>query len=99
MKFRLVSICFLVLVLFNGVTGSVLAAVFCPHSPGVMTCCSAQKMEQNDQMDGMQMDMQTGMQMDMHSGTASRSDVQSLEAGSVDIPLDPCAHCITHSQP
>jgi hypothetical protein len=95
MKFRLVSICFLVPVLLNGVTGSVLAAVFCPHASGVMTCCSAQKMEQNDDMDGMQM----GMQADMQSGAASVSDVQSLGAGSVDVPQESCAHCITHSQP
>jgi hypothetical protein len=85
------STCFLVLVLLNGVTGSILAAVFCPNIPGVMTCCSAQKMEQNDHMDGMQMDIQ--------SEAASDSNLPSLKAGSVEMPQESCAHCITHSQP
>jgi len=43
MRTRVMSTCFLVLVLLNGVTGSILAAVFCPNIPGVMTCCSVLK--------------------------------------------------------
>ena len=91
MRTRVMSTCFLVLVLLNGVTGSILAAVLCPNVPGAMTCCSAQKMEQNDHMDGMQMDMQ--------SEAASDSNLPSLEAGSVAMPQESCVHCITHSQP
>jgi len=52
MRTRVMSTCFLVLVLLNGVTGSILAAVFCPNIPGVMTCCSVSEDEQNDHMDG-----------------------------------------------
>jgi hypothetical protein len=85
------SICFLVLVLLNGATGSILAAVLCPHVPGVMTCCAAQKMEQHDHSDGMQMEMQ--------GDTVADSDRQSLEVGLVAMPQESCAHCITHSQP
>ena len=91
MRTRVMSTCFLVLVLLNGVTGSILAAVFCPNIPGVMTCCSALKMEQNDHMDGMQMDMQSEAVLD--------SNLPSLEAVSVAMPQESCAHCITHSQP
>jgi hypothetical protein len=101
MRTRLMSTFFLVLVLLNGAMGSVLAAVLCPHTSGVLSCCSVGQSSQHDHMSGME--MPDGMPMDgMEHGTATPSpDTVSeteREAVSAGNGLVPCSHCITHSR-
>jgi hypothetical protein len=97
MRTRLMSTFFLVLVLLNGAMGSVLAAVLCPHSSGLPSCCIAQNSGQHDHMAGME--VPDGMPVDgMEHGAGKSSPHSEHEAISAGEGLVPCSHCITHSR-
>ena len=91
---------------------NVIAAAFCPRFAQNRDCClkhTAQQAKQvkhdlscHHEMAGMEMD---DMQMESPSDTsASNSLIESAsestsEQIAFDLPIEPCAHCVSHSQP
>jgi hypothetical protein len=111
MRKRSLSIAFVVGALLVSAWGNVIAAAFCPRFALNRECCLKHTTQQAKQvkhdsschheMAGMEMD---DMQMESPSGTtASNSPVESASESSgeqvaFDLPIEPCAHCVSHSQ-
>lgn len=111
MKRRSLSIVFVVVALLFSAWGNVIAAAFCPRFALNRDCClkyAAHQAKQvkhdpscHHEMAGMDMD---DMQMESPPDTnAQDSPVEltsesSSEQISLDLPIEPCAHCVSHSQ-
>jgi hypothetical protein len=97
-----------------GECGNVLAAAFCPHTGSSRACClkhnpnPSQSRENHSvhQMDmGQMADMQMEMPAEAAEQTTSRQQSDPLaeldhntQAIGLDQPLEPCSHCLNHSQ-
>ena len=111
MRKRSVSIVFVVVALLFSAWGNVIAAAFCPQFALNRDCCFKRGVQQakpakhgsscHHEMAGMGMD---DMQMESPSGTSgSNSPVESASESSseqvaLDLPIEPCPHCVSHSQ-
>ena len=111
MRKRSLSIAFVVGALLFSAWGNVIAAAFCPRFALNRECCLKQTTQQakqvkhdsscNHEMPGMEMD---DMQMESPSGTSAQNSPaaftseSSSEQLSFELPIEPCAHCVSHSQ-
>ena len=103
------SIIFVVTALLLSAWGNVIAAAFCPRFALNRDChlkLGAQQEKQvkhqsscHHEMAGMEMD---DMQMKTDVAPAENSQFASgasSEEVALDLPIDPCPHCLSHSQP
>ena len=111
MRKRSLSIVFVVVALLFSAWGNVIAAAFCPRFALSRDCylkhTAQQPTQKHDsschhEMAGMDMG---DMQMESPSDTSeSNSPIEpasesSSEQVALELPIEPCAHCMTHSQP
>jgi hypothetical protein len=100
---------FVVVAVLFSAWGNVLAAAFCPRFALNRECCLKHTTQQvkhdsscNHEMPGMEMD---DMQMESPSDTGAQNPLvafmseSSGEQLSFELPIEPCAHCVSHSQP
>ena len=97
-----------------GECGNVLAAAFCPHAGSARVCClkhnpnpaQSRKDHTVHQMDmGQMADMQMEMPAEPSEHATSRQQTEpfaevddNAPAAGLDQPLEPCSHCLSHSQ-
>jgi hypothetical protein len=108
---RSLSIVLVVVALLFSAWGNVLAAAFCPRFALNRDCClkheATQKAKQvkhdsscHHDMAGMEMD---DMQMESVADTSAQDSLEELipessnERVALDLPIEPCAHCLGHS--
>lgn len=111
MRKRPLSIVFVVVALLFSAWGNVIAAAFCPRFALNRDCCLKRgkqvKHESSchHEMAGMEMDdMQMQTEADAPGASTQNSQVEltsesSSEEVALDLPIEPCAHCLSHSQP
>ena len=111
MRKRSLSIVFVVLALLFSAWGNVIAAAFCPRFALNRDCCLKHAAHQAKQakhdsschheMAGMDMD---DMQMESPPDTSAQNSAMdppaesSTEQVALEMPIEPCAHCMSHSQ-
>jgi hypothetical protein len=111
MKRRFLSIVFVAVALLFSAWGNVIAAAFCPRFALNRDCCLKHAVHQakhvnhdrscQHEMAGMDMD---DMQMESPSDTSTQNSPvepaseSSSEQVALEMPIEQCAHCCTHSQ-
>jgi len=112
MRKRSIAIVFVVVALLCSAWGNVLAAAFCPRFELSRDCCFNGRVRQvkhpsscHHEMAGMEMD---DMQMETEADSAPDTSAQTSKAelssesssdiAGLGLPIEPCAHCGSHSQ-
>src|SRR5258708_5462360 len=111
MRKRSLSLIFVLTPLLFSAWRNVIAAAFCPRFALNRDCCFKRGTQQAEavkhasschhEMARMEMD---NMQMKTDVDSAQNSPVEfaseaSSEEVALDLPIEPCAHCLSHSQP
>lgn len=86
----------LLLALLWGAWGNVLAATMCPRMTQDHTCCRARVAHQHAAQHELA-DMQMGDMQMAHTETEPVAE-QPPDANSFSQPVEPCEHCLSHSQ-
>jgi hypothetical protein len=99
MRARLFSIGIVLLTLFAGGWGSVIAATLCPHMAQDHSCCPVAQSPANTTHTHQSMKHMDGMSdMDMSGPSENADDTDSIIANSLAGPVGNCGHCMGRSE-
>jgi hypothetical protein len=111
MRKRSLSIVFVVVALLFSAWGNVIAAAFCPRFALNRDCCLKHAVHEAMQvkhdsscqyeMAGMEMDdmkMESPPDISTQDSPMELTSESSSEQVALDLPIDPCPHCVSHSQ-